>query len=112
MCLGTLANAAFFMINLTNFIVDAARRDQAPANDRGVRSIALLSLAQPFYHRRPWKPVGGVDVRGASCDQWERGSVYLLPTPANRTRYGRDKGSLGAPDFGLPSQTANYVTFI
>lgn len=25
MCLGTLANAAFFMINLTNFIVDEQR---------------------------------------------------------------------------------------
>lgn len=50
MCLGTLANAAFFMINLTNFIVGAARpgsgeRPRRPINSAPQSGPALLSPA-------------------------------------------------------------------
>lgn len=68
MCLGTLASAAFFMMNLTNFIVDAEGRGSGEQPRRPINSEPQSGPAF-LPHGRPWKPVGGADVTAASCDQ-------------------------------------------
>lgn len=47
MCLGTLANAAFFMINLTNFIVDAERPGSGKQPRRPIDSAPQSGPAFP-----------------------------------------------------------------
>lgn len=81
MCLGTLANAAFFMINLTNFIVDAERPGSGKQPRRPIDSAPQSGPAfpsQPPFGNR-WEASTGEER--AATNRRQGAFIYLTPRP-------------------------------
>lgn len=82
MCLGTLANAAFFMMNLTNFIVDAERPGSGKQPRRPIDSAPQSGpafLSQPSAFGNRWE--ASTEEGRATTNRRQGRFIYLPPRP-------------------------------
>ena len=87
MCFGTLAKAAFFIINLTNFIIAEAVGLLCWSSTSDATMLLRFYLSEPAI-MLPLRERAGRRRGEESCGQWEGGDFYLRSALANEESRG------------------------
>ena len=99
MCFGTLAKAAFFIINLTNFIIAEAVGLLCWSSTSDATMLLRFYLSEPAI-MLPLRERAGRRRGEESCGQWEGGDFYLRSVLANEESRGGGLSMFGCSRSG------------